>query len=117
MTNTVLIVGASGVIGAAAAEHLAALPGWRALGVSRRAPSPTPTGAYEHLALDLTDAAACRAAADRFEAVTHVVYAALFEKPGLVPGWFEADQMATNLAMMRNLMDPLLARAKGLRHV
>jgi nucleoside-diphosphate-sugar epimerase len=117
MTNAVLIVGASGVIGAAAAEHFAALPGWRALGVSRRPPSPAPSGAYEHIALDLTDAAACRAAAERFEAVTHVVYAALFEKPGLVPGWFEADQMATNLAMMQNLMDPLLARAARLRHV
>jgi nucleoside-diphosphate-sugar epimerase len=34
-----------------------------------------------------------------------------------VPGWFEADQMATNLAMMQNLMDPLLARAARLRHV
>ena len=34
--NTVLIAGASGVIGAAAAAHFAGLPGWRALGVSRR---------------------------------------------------------------------------------
>jgi nucleoside-diphosphate-sugar epimerase len=116
MTNTVLIVGASGVIGAAAVEHFAALPGWRVLGVSRRAPNPAPA-AYEHIALDLTDAAACRAASERFGAVTHVIYAALFEKPGLVPGWFEQDQMQTNLAMMRNLMDPLLARAEGLRHV
>jgi nucleoside-diphosphate-sugar epimerase len=115
-TNTVLIVGASGVIGAAAAEHFAGLPGWRARGVSRRAPDPSPPG-YEHIALDLTDAAACRAAADGFGEVTHVVYAALFEKPGLVPGWYEQDQMQTNLAMMRNLMDPLLVAATGLRHV
>jgi nucleoside-diphosphate-sugar epimerase len=46
-----------------------------------------------------------------------VIYAALFEKPGLVAGWREADQMATNLVMMRNLMTPLLAEASGLRHV
>ena len=115
-TKTVLIVGASGVIGAAAAEHFGALPGWRALGVSRRAPDPSPPG-YEHIALDLMDAAACRDAAERFGEVTHVVYAALFEKPGLIPGWYEQDQMQTNLAMMRNLMEPLLAEAKGLRHV
>src|SRR5580692_9249341 len=114
--NTVLIAGASGVIGAAAAEHFASLPGWRALGVSRRPPDPSPAG-YEHIALNLTDAAACREAAARFGDVTHVVYDALFEKPGLMPGWFEQDQMQTNLAMMRNLMDPLLARAQGLRHV
>ena len=115
-TNTVLIVGASGVIGAAAAEHFAGMPGWRALGVSRRAPDPSSAG-YQHIALDLTEAAACRAVAERFGEVTHVVYAALFEKPGLVPGWYEQDQMQTNLAMMRNLMEPLLAAANGLRHV
>ena len=63
-------------------------------------------------ALDLRDGAACRAASDTLVGVTHVVYAALFEKPGLIPGWREQDQMATNLAMMRNLMDPLLAAAK-----
>src|SRR3984885_5343758 len=115
-TNTALIVGASGVIGASAAAHFAALPDWRVLGVSRRPPDPAPPG-YEHIALDLTDAAACRAAAERFGGVTHVVYAALFEKPGLVAGWREQDQMQTNLAMMRNLMDPLLSRAADLRHV
>ncbi|HLY81122.1 MAG TPA: NAD-dependent epimerase/dehydratase family protein, partial [Caulobacteraceae bacterium] len=114
--NTVLIVGASGVIGAAAAEHFAAQASWRTLGVSRRPPDPSPPG-YQHIALDLMDAAACRAAAERFGEVTHVVYAALFEKPGLIPGWYEQDQMQTNLAMMRNLMDPLRAAASGLRHV
>src|SRR5581483_1464064 len=107
--KTVLIAGASGVIGAAAVEHFASSPGWRVIGLSRRAPDPAPAG-YEHLALDLMDPAACRAAAGRFAGVTHVVYAALYEKPGLMPGWLEADQMQTNLAMMRNLMDPLFER-------
>jgi nucleoside-diphosphate-sugar epimerase len=116
-SRTVLIAGASGVIGAAAIEHFAQLPGWKVIGVSRRPADVSPDVAYEHVAVDLTDPAACRAAAERFAGVTHVVYAALFEKPGLVPGWREQDQMQTNLAMMRNLMDPLLAAAKGLAHV
>jgi nucleoside-diphosphate-sugar epimerase len=115
--NTVLIAGASGVIGAAAVEHFASLPDWRVIGLSRRAPDVSPGAVFEHLALDLNDTAACRAAAAGFSEVTQLVYAALFEKPGLVAGWYEADQMATNLAMMRNLMDPLLATAHGLRHV
>jgi nucleoside-diphosphate-sugar epimerase len=114
--NTILVAGASGVIGQAAVEHFASLPGWRVIGVSRRAPDPAPAN-YAHVALDLTDAAACRAAAARFAGVTHVAYAALYEKPGLIPGWFEQDQMQTNLAMMRGLMDPLLERARGLKHV
>ena len=115
--NTVLVAGASGVIGAAASEHFARLLGWRVIGVSRRPPDPAPAANYQHVALDLTNAAACRAAAGRFAPVTHVVYAALFEKPGLVPGWYEQDQMQTNLAMLRNLMDPLRESASGLAHV
>lgn len=115
-SGTVLIAGASGVIGAAAVERLAA-DGYRVLALSRRAPETLPGTAFEHLALDLLDAHACRAAAPRFADVTHVVYAALFEKPGLVAGWVEQDQMDTNLAMIRNLMEPLLDSAQGLQHV
>ena len=113
----ILIAGASGVIGSAAVEHFAGQPGWSVVGLSRRPPQVADGTPFEHLALDLTDAQACRAAAGTLADVTHVVFAALFEKPGLVAGWYEADQMATNLAMMRNLMDPLTAAAKGLRHV
>jgi len=116
-TSTVLIAGASGVIGQSAVAHFASLPGWRTIGVSRRAPDPAPAANYEHIALDLTDAGACRSTAGRFAPVTHVVYAALFEKPGLVPGWYEPDQMQTNLRMMRNLIDPLREAASDLTHV
>jgi nucleoside-diphosphate-sugar epimerase len=115
--KTVLIAGASGVIGAAAVEHFASLPDWRVIGLSRRRPDVGADVAFEHLALDLTDQKACQAAAERFAGVTHVVYAALFEKPGLVAGWREADQMATNLGMMRHLLDPLTEQASGLRHI
>ncbi|HLZ83833.1 MAG TPA: NAD-dependent epimerase/dehydratase family protein [Caulobacteraceae bacterium] len=116
-SKTVLIVGASGVIGEAAVEHFAGLGGWRVIGLSRRRPDVAAETTFEHIAVDLNDPAACWAAADGLGEVTHVVYAALFEKPGLVAGWYEQDQMQTNLAMMKNLMDPLLAKAKGLRHV
>jgi nucleoside-diphosphate-sugar epimerase len=67
--------------------------------------------------LDLTDAAACRGLVAGLGDVTHLVYAALYEKPGLVTGWLERDQMETNLAMFRNLADPLVATAAGLEHV
>ncbi len=49
--------------------------------------------------------------------MTHLVYAALFEKPGLVAGWRERDQMETNLQMFRNILDPLTDHASGLEHV
>ena len=59
--HTILIAGASGVVGAAAVEHFAALPDWEVIALSRR-PVPLPEG-VQHVSVDLTDAAACRSAA------------------------------------------------------
>jgi len=46
--------------------------------------------------------------------VTHVVYAALFERPGLADGW---EAIALNQTMLENLFDPLLRAATKLEHV
>jgi nucleoside-diphosphate-sugar epimerase len=113
---TVLIAGATGVVGHAALEHFSRAGGWEVIAVSRRSPELPEGFAGRHLALDLADAQACRAAVASMPRVTHLVYAALYEKPGLVRGWREHDQMQLNLAMLRNLLDPLCA-AGGLQHV
>jgi len=113
--RTILIAGATGIVGGAAIEHFAGRPGWRVLAVSRR-PVAQRAG-VEHLPLDLTDAAACHAARARLAGITDLLYAALYEKPNLVAGWRDTDQMDVNLAMLRNLMDALEAAASGLRHV
>lgn len=113
--NTILIAGASGIVGRAAVARFNALPGWRVISLSRRAPDLE--GPHEHVALDLSDLAACEAASARFAGVTHVVFAALYELPGLVAGWRETAQMEMNLAFLSNLMTPLLRVAKDLRHV
>ncbi len=115
MTNTVLITGASGLVGAAAVERFLD-SGWDVVAVSRRAPEIRSSRPFRHLAVDLRDADACRAAFALPE-ITHVVYAAVFEKPGLIAGWTEQDQMQTNESMLRNLLEPLVASADGLRHV
>jgi nucleoside-diphosphate-sugar epimerase len=114
--RTVLVAGATGLVGAAALEQFAA-SGWQVIAVSRRSPEPVAAGSFRHLAVDLADAAACREAFGDLRDVTHVVYAALYEKPGLIAGWREADQMETNLSMLRNLLEPLAGTAKGLGHV
>ena len=49
--------------------------------------------------------------------VTHLVYAAVNEKPNLLEGWLERKQMEVNLAMLRNLFEPLHKVAKNLKHV
>jgi nucleoside-diphosphate-sugar epimerase len=116
-TNTVLIAGASGVVGQSALEHFLTLDDWNVIALSRRRPD-VPSGlGYRHLSVDLRDPEACRAAIAQMPEVTHLVYTALYEKPGLVGGWRERDQMETNLSMLKNLMEPLTAAGAALRHV
>ncbi|MCW2667335.1 MAG: short-chain dehydrogenase [Frankiales bacterium] len=115
MPGTVLIAGASGLVGAAAVDAFLD-DGWDVLAVSRRKPEIFSDRAFTHLAVDLQDEAACRAAFGSLEGVSHVVYTAVYEKPGLVPGWSERDQMQTNLAMLKNLLEPLSAD-RALEHV
>lgn len=112
---TLLVAGASGLIGQAALEHFSDHPGWEVLALSRRRPDAG--GTWRHLAVDLLQARAVADAAPALRSVTHVLFAALIERPGLVRGWREAEQMQANLAMLTNLMDVLQAQAPGLRHV
>ncbi len=111
----VIVAGASGLVGFAAVKHFAQLPGWEVVGVSRRIPAGLEGATL--LSVDLSDKARCAEVFGQMPDVTHVVYAALYEKPGLVQGWRERDQMETNLAMLQNLFEPLAAIAKNLQHV
>ena len=113
--KTLLVAGASGLVGYAALRHVSTLPGWNVIGLSRRRPDGL--DGVEMIPVDLTDRVTAAAAMARLPHVTHVLYAALFEKPGLIAGWREPDQMRTNLAMLRNLFEPLKKVAKGLAHV
>jgi NAD(P)-dependent dehydrogenase (short-subunit alcohol dehydrogenase family) len=111
----VLIAGATGLVGYAAMKHFAAEPGCEVVAVSRRCPDDTYGARF--IALDLTDAAQCAKVASELSGVTHLVYAALYERPGLVAGWQEAEQIRINDLMLRNLFEPLEKAAPELRHV
>lgn len=115
MTGTVLIAGASGLVGTATA-HAFLDAGWEVIAVSRRRPELLEGRDYVHLPLDLQDAAACRAGVAELARVSHVVYGAVYELPGLIAGWTDPHQIETNGAMLRNLLNPLCEVAR-LRHV
>ena len=112
--NKVLIAGASGLVGYAAVRHFARLDNWQVVAVSRRIPSSV--GAVTFLSVDLRDPQRCREVFGQMMDVTHLIYAALFEKPALIQGWSDRDQMETNLAMLQNLLEPLSAAA-NLQHI
>lgn len=111
MTRTVVVTGAGGLIGAAAVDAFQRA-GWEVVAVSRRRPD----GPVRHLAVDLRDADATQAALAGLSGVSHLVHAASYEKPDLVAGWSDREHMQTNDAMLRNVVEPLLA-AGHLEHV
>ena len=114
MKRKVLIAGASGVVGRAALDILAAIPDTEVIGISRRPPD---AHLDKHYSLDLADRAACEAMLGGLTDITHLIYAALFEQPGLFAGWRDEGQMQTNLTMLKNCLEPLGQAAKGLRQV
>ncbi len=105
----VVVTGALGVIGRAVVERLAARDGVQVVGLARRAPDAglvdSLRGArrpVEWLRCDLQDAAATRAALAPHRDATHLVYAALYEKPELIRGWLAPDHVDVNGAMLAN---------------
>ena len=98
-----LVVGALGLVGRAVLEALEVQGGCEVVAVSRRPPD-FPTRA-RFLQLDLTDRAACGRQLGRLSGVTHIVYAALYEKPDLIAGWRDDGQIETNTRMLANVLD------------
>jgi nucleoside-diphosphate-sugar epimerase len=111
----VLIAGGTGTVGRATAEHMAASGDWEVIAVSRREPSFS-TGA-KFVSVDLTDAKQCAERIGALGAFTHVVFAALYEKPSIVKGWAEDDQIKTNLALLVNLVEAVEKTSPALEHI
>ena len=116
MGGKIVVAGALGLVGGAVIEHLEKLGDWEIIGLSRRSPTD-PDRRTRCISVDLRDPADCRAKLGDIAGATHLVYAALFEKPELIKGWLEADHMAINEAMFRNFLGTLLPGNPGLRHV
>ena len=82
MANTVLIAGASGLVSAAIVNKFLD-DGSEVIAVSRRQPEIFSDKPFQHLPVNLQDEAAVSHALSGLSQVTHVIYAAVYEKPGL----------------------------------
>jgi nucleoside-diphosphate-sugar epimerase len=109
-----LVTGALGVVGRAVVERFSGRADVAVVGLARRAPdaglvetlrsAPNPV---QWVSCDLRDAAATRAALAPHRDATHLVYAALYEKPELVRGWLAADHVDVNAAMRASALAAL----------
>ena len=114
--NKVLVIGASGLLGVAAIEKFLSA-GWEVVGVSRRKPELPSGRDIEFLPVDLRDEQAARAAFGPMKDVTHIAYTALHEKPELVAGWSNKEQIETNNAMLRNVVEPVVRASPNFQHI
>lgn len=116
--NEMLVVGASGVVGAAAVEHFARSSRWRVTALSRRRPVVPDGLGFDHLPVDLMDGEACATAVAGRTPFTHLIYAAVDEAPGreLVQGWRDPERISANGQMFENILHPVAARG-GLQHM
>jgi len=98
----VLVVGAHGVIGRAAAIQLADT-GWDVVTVARRGPVDALSGRnnVRHVSADLLDLESVNVAFSALAGVSHVVYAAYVEMPTMKAA------VAPNTAMLVNTLDGL----------
>ena len=115
--KTILIAGASGLVGSAACRAFAEQGEYRIIACSRRKPHQLPNH-IEFVALDLLDKQACKKAADVFKLVSHIAYCAINETEGkLVDSWANTTHATRNASMLENLVDPLLTATTKLEQV
>src|SRR6266478_1891388 len=107
--NIVLVAGAHGVSGRAAAEHWAALPNTRVVGLARRS-APMPTG-VEGVSADLLDRDDVQRKLGKISGITHIVFGAYIEKPT------PTERSQFNVAILKNLLDVVEETSPSLRHV
>jgi nucleoside-diphosphate-sugar epimerase len=105
-----LIPGVTGVVGRGLAKYLTTQGDWDVIGMARRVP-PGPLK-FPVIALDLANAAACRAQAGALANVTHVFYCARAHHTASAK-----EPIELNLAMLRNVIDAVEPVARGLCHV
>lgn len=107
-TRTVLVVGASGAAASRIAAQAAAAPGTEVVGLSRHVPA----GAGAWIAADLADAAGLARALAARPGIGHIVYAS--RAPHAETG---VEDVAGNLAMLRNLLDAAEAGLPRFAHL
>ncbi|AIQ69716.1 SDR family oxidoreductase [Paenibacillus graminis] len=107
--KTALVIGANGVIGRNLIGHLATLPEWDIIGVSRR--GGVNTSRVRYIAADLLDPDESRLKLGTLPEVTHIFYAAYQDRPT----W--AELVPPNLAMLVNAVEAVEPIARSLQHI
>lgn len=104
-----LVAGGLGVIGLPLVEHLASLPDWEVIGLSRRKPHDGITATY--VEVDLLDRTDVQEKLGGIHDVTHIFHAAYQEKDTPIA------LVEANLGMLRNLVETVQVSSPALQRV
>ena len=115
MKKKMLIVGALGAVGRCVLEHFEGKADWELVGAARRKPDFDTRADW--IQVDLRDAADCKEKLSGLKDVTHIAYAAVYEKADVTRGWSEMDHVEVNLQMLQNLLVNVEENAADLRHI
>jgi nucleoside-diphosphate-sugar epimerase len=107
--RTILVAGAQGVIGRAAAEHFVSQPDTVVHALSRRTDGHVP--GVHAIPVDLLDQARVQTELASLTDVTHLIFGAYIERPTA------AEKSTVNVAILRNLLDVLEANSPALEHI
>ncbi|MFT8243698.1 SDR family oxidoreductase [Roseomonas sp. BN140053] len=107
--RVILVAGAQGVIGRAAAQHFRREPGAKVYALSRRTEGHVE--GVVPVAVDLLNPGEVREKLGGVSDVTHIVFGAYIERATA------AEKSAVNLAILRNLLDVIEPNCPGLEHV
>ena len=113
MPDKLLGAGGGGLVGRAVGEHFEEREDIDLVGLSRRRPEFETRATF--VSVDLRDPEACMRELAPHRDTTHLVYAAVYEKPDLIRGWRETEHVEVNAAMFRNLFEAV--ESPTLRHV
>lgn len=105
-----LVVGASGLVGGNLLQRLSASSDWQVTTLSRRPPVLYDKSS-RHIAVDLLDAAQCRAAGPQIADTTHLFFCARSVEQNYV------INVDSNRLIVENLLDAVLPVASRLEHV
>lgn len=95
-TKKAVVVGSLGVIGRYIVDELLADGSWQVVGLSRRDTAAREN--YQHISVDLLDAAQCQERLSALKDVTHIFFA------GFTAGTGDAASYASNIAPNRDLL-------------
>lgn len=113
--KTVLVVGASGLVGSAAIRQFCSQSDWKVIGISRH--RAILNCDYDFYSTDLLDPKSISHAVQQMSEIHLVIYAALFEMPDLASGWRSEQQMQTNQQMLENFFEAFSNKASALEQV